>query len=298
LTHSGGSSVTFNPAKDRPYSLNPGEIQWVRSLVKQSTHPLSRRLYSAIKADQLFIVTDFREFPGQGLTGNISGNRVKLGSERLIPNAIYLTNQSLASIVHVEINGKYRGYFSLPLNYRKGIRRMIKRLGNRFRVYLLSGDNDGEKENLARVFGDGKYLFFNQTPYDKLNFIKNIQQKSGKVLMIGDGLNDAGALMQSDAGISISEDVNTFTPASDGILDASQFKHLPQFLRFSKISIRIIFISFLISFIYNIVGLFFAVRGTLSPLIAAVLMPASSLTVVLFTIGTTAFIGKKLGFRL
>ena len=175
---------------------------------------------------------------------------------------------------------------------------MIERLGNRFRVYLLSGDNDGEKENLARVFGDGKYLFFNQTPYDKLNFIKNIQQKSGKVLMIGDGLNDAGALMQSDAGISISEDVTTFTPASDGILDASQFKHLPQFLRFSKISIRIVFISFLISFIYNIVGLFFAVRGTLSPLIAAVLMPASSLTVVLFTIGATTYIGKKMGFRL
>ena len=298
LTLSGGSSVTFNPAKDRPYGLNPEEFQWVRSLAKQSTHPLSRRLYSAIKADQLSIITDFREYPGQGLTGNIFGNMIKLGSERLIPNAIPRTNQTMASIVQVEIKGEYRGYFSIPHNYRKGIRRMIEKLGHCFRGYLLSGDNDGEKENLTHVFGDSKNLLFNQSPYDKLNFIKNIQQQSGKVLMIGDGLNDAGALMQSDAGITISEDVNTFTPASDGILDASRFKHLPQFLKFSKISIRIIFISFLISFIYNIAGLFFAVQGTLSPLIAAVLMPASSLTVVLFTIGATAYIGKKLGFRL
>ena len=116
--------------------------------------------------------------------------------------------------------------------------------------------------------------------------------------MIGDGLNDAGALKQSDAGISIAEDINTFTPASDGILDAGQFKRLAQFLTFSRLSIRIIIVSFLISFLYNIVGLFFAVQGTLSPLIAAILMPVSSLTVVLFTIGSTVFIGKKMGFRI
>ena len=116
--------------------------------------------------------------------------------------------------------------------------------------------------------------------------------------MIGDGLNDAGALRQSDVGISISEDINTFTPASDAILDGDQFKHLPIFLRFSRISSRIIIISFLISFLYNFIGLYFAVQGTLSPLIAAILMPISSLTVVLFTMGTTALFGKKLGFRL
>jgi Cu+-exporting ATPase len=64
------------------------------------------------------------------------------------------------------------------------------------------------------------------------------------------------------------------------------------------VSIRIIIISFLISFIYNIIGLFFAVQGTLSPLVAAVLMPASSITVVLFTMGSTTLIGKKTGFRI
>jgi Cu+-exporting ATPase len=116
--------------------------------------------------------------------------------------------------------------------------------------------------------------------------------------MIGDGLNDAGALRQSDVGISISEDINTFTPAADAILDSDQFKNLPTFLKFSRISIRIIMISFLISFLYNFIGLYFAIQGTLSPLIAAILMPISSLTVVLFTMGATALFGKKLGLRI
>ena len=110
-------------------------------------------------------------------------------------------------------------------------------------------------------------------------------------------MNDAGALQQSDVGVSISEDINTFTPASDAILDSERFEKLPTFLKFSRISIRIIIISFLISFLYNIIGLYFAVQGTLSPLIAAILMPASSLTVVLFTMGATTLFAKKLSLR-
>jgi Cu+-exporting ATPase len=170
-------------------------------------------------------------------------------------------------------------------------------MSQRFKIFLLSGDNDCEKRKLDQIFGNGKNLLFDQSPFDKLNFVKKIQNETGRVLMIGDRLNDAGALKQSDVGISISENINTFTPASDAILDGEQFRYLPKFLKFSRISIRIIMISFLISFLYNIIGLYFAVQGTLSPLIAAILMPASSLTVVLFTMGATRILGKKLDLR-
>jgi Cu+-exporting ATPase len=178
------------------------------------------------------------------------------------------------------------------------MREMINCFARRFQLFLLSGDNEGEKKNLTEIFDGNQNLLFNQTPHQKLNFVKKIQKKVGKVLMIGDGLNDAGALRQSDVGISISEDINTFTPAADAILDSDQFKNLPTFLKFSRISIRIIMISFLISFLYNFIGLYFAIQGTLSPLIAAILMPISSLTVVLFTMGATALFGKKLGLRI
>jgi Cu+-exporting ATPase len=136
-------------------------------------------------------------------------------------------------------------------------------------------------------------LLFNQTPYHKLEFIKKLQDKGKKVLMVGDGLNDAGALKQSFVGISIAEDSNVFSPACDGILESKYFSLLPKFIKFSKTSMRIIMISFGISFIYNIIGLAFAIQGTLSPLIAAILMPISSITVVVFTTGATALLAKR-----
>ena len=298
LTISKGSSPQFIPSDNMPKKLNKQEMVWIRSLVKNSSHPLSRRLYASLRSDQILPTTEFIDYPGKGLMGNVGGNRIILGSEQLVSVEEKAENKPFNSYVQVKINDQYRGFFTFPHNYRSGIKEMIQSFSNRFQIFLVSGDNDGEKQNLAKIFGNENKLLFKQSPFMKLDFVKKIQKESGNVLMIGDGLNDAGALQQSDVGISISEDLNTFTPASDGILNGDQFTLLPNFLKYSRISVRIIMISFLISFLYNIIGLYFAVQGTLSPLIAAILMPISSLTVVFFTMGATAIFGKKLGFRI
>ena len=136
-------------------------------------------------------------------------------------------------------------------------------------------------------------LVFNQKPEQKLQFIKNLQDKGQNVMMVGDGLNDAGALAQSNVGISISENVNVFSPACDAILDASEFSRLNYFLKLSRKSITIIKMSFVLSLLYNVVGLSFAITGNLLPLVAAIIMPLSTITIVSFVTIMSNYFSKR-----
>ena len=138
------------------------------------------------------------------------------------------------------------------------------------------------------------HVLFNQKPVDKLNYIKAKQELDKRIMMFGDGLNDAGALAQSNVGIAISEDINVFSPACDGILDAKSFELLPDFIKLTHKTMTVIKVSFAISFMYNIVGLLFAVSGNLSPIVAAILMPISSISVVLFATISTNILAKKI----
>lgn len=147
---------------------------------------------------------------------------------------------------------------------------------------MISGDNDAEQENMEKLFGQKENLHFNQSPTDKKQYIVNLREQAKNVLMIGDGLNDAGALHESDTGISIADDVFSFSPACDAILESSKFGNLDRYLDFTRFSFRVIRRSFMLSFFYNVIGLSFAVTANLSPLVAAILMPISSISVVAF----------------
>ncbi|NHZ84886.1 MAG: HAD-IC family P-type ATPase, partial [Planctomycetia bacterium] len=201
------------------------------------------------------------------------------------------TNIGLSK-VFVSVDNEYVGYFGIKGTYRAGFKSVLSKLNKLYELLLLSGDSDQEKESLVQYFSNDKNLFFNQTPVDKLEKIKSLQSDKKKVLMIGDGLNDAGALKQSDIGISITENINSFSPACDGILESSNFDKLYDLINFSKTSMSIVKISYLISFLYNLIGLSFAVQGTLSPLISAIIMPISSISVVIFTTAGTNLMAK------
>ena len=138
---------------------------------------------------------------------------------------------------------------------------------------------------MAPHFPDADTMLFNRSPQDKLDFVKSLQRFGRRVLMLGDGLNDAGALQQSDVGIVVSENTNNFTPACDAILRADEFARLPQFVRMAQASVRIVNMSYIVALTYNSIGLSFGVSGSLSPLVAAVLMPISSISIVLFGVG-------------
>jgi Cu+-exporting ATPase len=162
------------------------------------------------------------------------------------------------------------------------MRDVLISLSKKYELHLLSGDNDAELPNLLEFFPSADHLNFNQSPKDKLEYIRKLKSAGKKVLMIGDGLNDAGALRESDCGISIADDVYHFSPASDAILESAQFLHLNDFLDFSRKSMKIVYLSMTLSFLYNVVGLSYAVTANLSPVISAVLMPLSSVTIIGF----------------
>ena len=160
---------------------------------------------------------------------------------------------------------------------------------------MLSGDNEKERERFRGLFGGHARLHFNQSPLDKLGFIRNLQKSGRIVMMVGDGLNDAGALKQSDVGVAVIERVGAFSPASDVILEAGQLPRLFEILALARRAAGIVRASFAISALYNAAGIGIAAAGLLSPLVCAILMPLSSVSVVVFACGATNWSARRLG---
>lgn len=276
-------------------ALSCKEKQLLTNTLRASSHPLSRSLYSILDKNDIQTLDEFEEEVGKGISASFNDNSIKVGSYEFVgSNDETITEVKNKTTVHISANKVYKGCYVFNSEYRSGVAEVFKKLGNDKEVIVLSGDNEGERERLESMLPKGVKLHFNQKPNDKLNFIKSLQQQGKRVLMIGDGLNDAGALKQSDVGFVISENTNVFSPACDGILEASNFNKIADYIDFSKRGIRIIKWAFILSLFYNLIGISFAVTGNLLPVVAAILMPLSSISIVVFTTVITQYIGKKL----
>lgn len=266
----------------------------IKSLTGQSSHPLSIKISNLYNSQKQLITNNYEEFIGQGIKACIDDKHIIIGSEYYVTGNKNIAFEN-ATKVFVMIDGHVLGYYAFKNMYRSALKETIKSLTTRNQLELLSGDNDSEKETLKQVFGSNTTLLFNQKPNDKKEHIKNLQSNNKTVLMLGDGLNDAGALLQSDVGIAISDDTNSFSPACDAILDGAAFEKLPNFISFVKAGKKIIITTFVISLIYNIIGLSFATQGILSPVVAAILMPASSISIVLLSTLLSSAAGRLKG---
>jgi Cu+-exporting ATPase len=237
-------------------------------------------------------ITEWEELVGIGIQGIIDGHAIKIGSASWIKDA---GDDKDKGNVFIEIDGQYMGYLSYRRTWRQGAASLIAWAKNKGQTFILSGDNDSEKEILSQYFQlPVQQMYFRQSPADKLAFIKKLQQEGRNVLMLGDGLNDAGALRQAQVGMVISESQNNFTPASDAILAAEKLDKLSAYLNYAIKSKKLVYLAYLFALMYNATGLYFAVQGALSPVVAAILMPASSITIVLWGLSTTTFFARKL----
>ena len=291
ITEQGNSEIIYTGQ-----DLTAEQAQLIRSLANQSNHPLSKSVVSHLPFSKTLLVKNYKEFKGFGASASINGNSIKMGSSEFILGQKSI-QQNLGSRVYLRINDDILGCYIVKNTYRMGLKKIISSLVPHFDLKILSGDNDSETDYLKTIFGEKTEMLFEQKPEDKLNYIKKLQSQNKKVLMIGDGLNDAGALMQSDVGIAISDDTNNFSPACDAVLSGKQFSLLKELINYCRKEKTIIYASFTLSIIYNFVGLFFAVQGILQPVIAAILMPVSSISIVLLTTGMSALYERKLKKR-
>ncbi|WP_394972973.1 heavy metal translocating P-type ATPase [uncultured Croceitalea sp.] len=273
-------------------SLNKDEELLLKNTLRASNHILSRSLYRILDANDIITLDTFEEYLGKGIEGTKDNNHIKVGSSDFVSKRKF--HETINTAVHISSNDNYKGKFIFYNQYRDGVSEVFKTMSKNMKLAILSGDNEGEKLRLEKLLPKLTPLYFNKKPEHKLEFIKSLQEKDKKVLMVGDGLNDAGALAQSNVGIAISENVNVFSPACDGILDASKFQQLYQYILASKKAMRIIKLSFVLSLLYNVIGLYFAITGQLEPVIAAILMPLSSISVVAFATVMTNILGRKI----
>lgn len=290
ITEADAAEITFEGK-----NLSQEELTTIYSITKNSTHPLSQLITAWLKTQTQTTTPShhlqtYREIAGQGIQAIVAGEIWKIGSANFVGIFHQAENVSTTTTtVFVRCGNEIIGYFNIRNRYRKGIQEMLQDINKQhYETYLLSGDNDSEAVRLAEFFKEKRQMLFKQTPSDKLEFIKKLQKREKNVAMFGDGLNDAGALQQSNVGIAVTDNSAYFTPASDAILEGNQVKNIQHFLAFCKNAVKVVKYSFVISLLYNVVGLSFAVQGTLSPVIAAILMPTSSVTIIAFTTMTVS----------
>ncbi len=273
-------------------NLRPDELAIVAAVCENSNHPLSREVvkWAGEEGGSPLEVTGYNEAVGLGIEATVGNCRVRVGSAAFTGGCSMDEN---GSRVYVSFNDEVKGCFLVEQPWREDLREVLDELAVFCQLHLISGDNDREKARLRDLFPASADLLFNKLPGEKLEYIQSLQASGNTVCMFGDGLNDAGALKQADLGIAVSDDVNNFSPGCDAILDGGSFAKLPRFFRFAKDAVKVIHMSFGISLMYNIVGLSFAVVGTMSPLFAAVLMPLSTVTIIGFTTVATHLYATK-----
>lgn len=268
-----------NPLVEFEGKMSIEDFAAVKLLTSYSTHPLSNLINKAIPQKASGTAIDFTEKPGKGVAATINGRYYRVGSAQFA--GLSYPIQAKGTSVVVAVDEELKGYFVIRPSIRSNMKNMLSRLGDRCKG-LLSGDNTSDETAMRNVFPAGAKLLFNLQPSDKMDHIASLQANGSKVMMIGDGLNDAGALKQAGVGIAVTDDTGLFTPGCDGIVQGTQVHQLDRFLALARASTRILRIAFTISFLYNAVALTFAVTGHLTPLVAAILMPLSSISVVGF----------------
>jgi Cu+-exporting ATPase len=283
-------------------ALAEHEKALLASLARQSLHPVSVALCSYLGEVEKIQPQSFAEFPGQGIAGQVAGESVWIGRLDWVvaqSGAIWErtpgTKPDMQRQLMVAIGKEIKATFTLASQFRDGWQDVLSQLARHCELHLLSGDTERERDLVAAAFPEASNVHFYQDPWQKTEYIKKLQTAGKRVVMLGDGLNDAGAFRQSDVAIAISEDNGHFAPACDIIMRGQNFCLVPALLAQARQSMRIVYANFLLSLLYNSFGILLAMYGVLVPWLVAVLMPLSSISVILVAHAGVCYLTRQGG---
>ena len=320
-------------------NLNNIELSIISKLTENSIHPISKLIKDyiynlSINSTNFTLenidLTNFEELPGKGLKGVYGGKTYRIGSQKWLNEVLkdnlnnsfnnslndklnynskdlsILDNISTEKFtsdkgVFFAVENQIIGKFDIISNFRPGIADLLKSITKKYKVIILSGDTDKDKNELDNItnglISNGTIeAHFEFTPDKKAKFVEDLNAEGKKTMMLGDGLNDSMALNSSEIGVAVTENNSNFTPGADIILLGNKLSQLDKILNLANDTKLTIYLSFGLSFLYNLVGLYFGLQGKLTPLIAAIFMPTSSVSVVIFNVALITFFAKRNGF--
>jgi len=268
-------------------------LRLASSLERLSEHSIGKAIVSASKGLELYKVTDFRVYPGRGLEGVIKGKPAMIGNrefmescgidftaDRNLMTDIESSELAGATVVYLSYDGKPAGIFSISDTVRKETADVVRMLRSKgLDVVMITGDNIKTAKAVATEAGID-VVKAQMSPVEKAEDIRQMQENGGRVIMVGDGINDAPALVQADVGIAMGRATDIALESSDMVLMRNDLGLLPYAVNLSKKTFSVIKQNIFWAFFYNAVAIPLAMSGILHPIIAAGSMALSSLSVV------------------
>jgi Cu+-exporting ATPase len=252
--------------------LSEGDKSVFRAMVGRSSHPVSRLLAQYLQEGPKATLSRWEEHVGKGIEAEFEGQTFALGS------AQWLNTTGDQTVMAIE--GHVVGGFGSEFSYRANLTELFQAITDLGGEHaLISGDHPRELPRNWSKYFEGK-SHFNKSPEQKSSLVQG--QKNA--VFLGDGLNDVKAMESADLGIAVVENSMSYIPKSGGVLLANQLLELPAMIRYSRRVRSLVKWAYMLSLLYNLSGVALALFGALSPVVAAILMPLSSISVVLFVV--------------
>ncbi|MFH0716997.1 heavy metal translocating P-type ATPase [Staphylococcus delphini] len=262
---------------------------YVKSLEMQSEHPLSKALVDYYHDEAVRPVSQYETHAGSGISGVIDDNRVRIGSMRFVTNndltqdqqdSMHSLAEQGATVVGMTINETLVAIIGVRDEPKAEAKAVIETLNKDYDLVMLSGDSEQTAQAIGRELGFTRVIA-EVKPDEKSKVVSALQNEGQRVMMVGDGINDAPALMKSDIGVAMGSGSDIALESADIALVRNHLGGIAEALQLSRLTIKNIKQNLFFAFCYNLIGIPIAAAGFLAPWVAGTAMAFSSVSVVL-----------------